>query len=321
MAGEAVLYLLLDTSYLRSVSFSDPDFRRLLQFSKDGMIRILVPYIVWEERRTQLADAILGKVRKLRAGIEELNAPWMGGLITEGPVYLTAGLWTDSEIVARSKEVMARLAEESRIEIVPIGGDHAGRAWTRYFEVDLPFDPTQEDRLLRRRDIPDSWIFETAIDLVKKHGKLSAVCRDARLSEALTSLGITTLKATRDALDVVEALGSATRPEASPADGRTSAGVDELDSALARANEQARELQRKILGYVGFLRNPSKGQLARLLSLGGYAPDTVQNLAERLALDGLIEDTGNHYIPRNKEVCALAAPLVESEIIKLLATE
>jgi hypothetical protein len=326
MADAVVLHLLMDTSYVRSVSFSDPDFRRLLQFSKDGVIRILVPHIVWEERRTQLVDAILVKVRKLRVEIEELKAPWMGGLVADGPVYPTTSLWPDSEIVARSKEVMAAIAEESKIKIVPIGADHADRAWTRYFDADLPFDRVQQDRSLRRKDIPDSWIFEAAIDLIKEHGKLSAVCRDGRLSGALTSLGITVLGETQDALDAVSAALSrsaaqrteSTAPELTPAERPGVAGGDEVDSVLARANEGLQELQKKILGYVGFLNNPSKGELVDLLSSVGYPVDTVQNAAERLVLNGLIEDTGNHYIPRNREVCALAAPLVESEIIKLL---
>jgi hypothetical protein len=73
MANDIVLHLLIDTSFLRKVSLSDPDFRKLLRYSQEDTIKIFVPHIVWEERRTQMAERTLSRLRQVRDGIEALN--------------------------------------------------------------------------------------------------------------------------------------------------------------------------------------------------------------------------------------------------------
>jgi hypothetical protein len=81
---------------------------------------------------------------------------------------------------------------------------------------------------------------------------------------------------------------------------------------------QFKDLDTKILGYVGYLETPSKDQLFNLLSRSGVSIEIARNAAERLAIAGLITDTGNHYLPGNKEATGLAAASIEPEIIKLL---
>lgn len=83
MADAKAINLLLDTSYLREVGFGNPDFQKLLRFSKESAIRIFIPYIVWEERRTQFAESVYTNVRSLRAGVEALKAPSIGGIVIE----------------------------------------------------------------------------------------------------------------------------------------------------------------------------------------------------------------------------------------------
>jgi hypothetical protein len=63
MADKKPLHLLIDTSYLRRAGFGDPDFRLLLHFSKTDRLKIFVPHIVWEERRTQLLEKAFGKIK------------------------------------------------------------------------------------------------------------------------------------------------------------------------------------------------------------------------------------------------------------------
>ena len=239
---------------------------------------------------------------------------------------LTLSVWPDSEIDTKSKAAMARFAAENKIEIVAVASDHAERAWTRYFNVAPPFNPAEE-RKNRRKDIPDAWIFETAIDLRQEHAELFALCSDGKLSKAMASIGIKVFKETQQVLDLIDKppapepaakAGEVAIATQAPAEATVEGAEGRLDAVLADAAERFKGLDTKILGYVGYLGSPSKDQLFGLLSQSGVSPDVAHNVAERLAIEGLIEDTGNHYLPTNREACTLAAPLVEFEIIKLL---
>ena len=91
-----------------------------------------------------------------------------------------------------------------------------------------------------------------------------------------------------------------------------------LDLALAGAQEPFKHLDKKILGYVGYLGTPSKDQLFDLLARSEIPVEIAKNVVERLVIAGLIMDTGNHYISRNKAASDFAAISVEPDIIKLL---
>lgn len=73
MSDQKITFLLIDTSYLRAVSFSDPDFRKLPQRSKEDVLKIFIPHIVREERRTQFREVAYDKVRKLRQQFDGLK--------------------------------------------------------------------------------------------------------------------------------------------------------------------------------------------------------------------------------------------------------
>ena len=92
----------------------------------------------------------------------------------------------------------------------------------------------------------------------------------------------------------------------------------ELDLMLAGAREPFKDLDTKILGYVGYLGTPSKAQLFALLSKSGVSVEIAKNVTERLAIAGVITDTGNHYLSKNKVASDLAATSIEPEIIQLL---
>ena len=68
------VFILVDTSFLRSVSFGDPDFRKLLEYSKNQVVKIFVPHIAWEERRTQFLEKACEKVGKVTTAFTKLEA-------------------------------------------------------------------------------------------------------------------------------------------------------------------------------------------------------------------------------------------------------
>jgi hypothetical protein len=219
---------------------------------------------------------------------------------------------------------MDGFAAENKLVIIAIGDDHAERSWTRYFKAELPFNPDKE-RENRRKDIPDCWIFECAIDLLKDYPDLHALCRDDNLTAALNSKGITVFKEAQRIVDIVDAALAATPVSKEPEVATATKSIqsdrdDRLDTVLATTRERFRDIDAKVLGYVGYFEVMSKDQLLSLLSQAGVPPDHARNAAERLAIEGLIKDTGNHYLPGNKEACDLAASRVEAEIIKLLGS-
>lgn len=224
---------------------------------------------------------------------------------------------------------MEDFATDNRIVIVPPAHDHADRAWERYFDVAPPFNRAVVEREKRRKDIPDSWIFEVAIDLYGKHPGLLALCLDGGLSDAMKSLGI---QVYTEASQVIDEIDKPLTAEVSPNPTTAQDGVPvsiqekatavitetELDFVLAGAREPFKNLDTKVLGYVSYLGAPSKDQLFALLSKSGVSGEIAKNVTERLVIAGIIMDTGNHYLSRNKEASDLAATSVEPEIIQLL---
>lgn len=320
------LQVFLDTSYLRKGGFNDPDFRKLLEHSKKGELKVFVSHIAWEELRTQLLENATANVLKVQKEFDALKAILPSNFILSGLAAPALTLWNKIEIVARSHDAMTAFAKENKIEIVPLAPDHGPRTWERYFDIGVPFNP-DEKRENRRKDIPDAWILEAAIDVNAKHPGLLALCLDGRLSDALKAASVRVFKETQGVLDEIEA-ALAPQPMVEvqeapgivpPVDIAIEAGVDRaLTATLTMVQEQFRGIDGKVLGYVAYLDSPTKDQLLQLLSRSGTAVDVARNVAERLAIAGLITDTGNHYLLANKEAGDLAAKSVEAEIIKLL---
>lgn len=327
--NKKTFHLLLDTSYLREVGLNDPDFRKLLEFSKSNVLKVFVPHIAWEERRTQYLDKAYAKVLKVQTEFEALQTMLPGNFILEGLAPPALTIWKKTEIDAKSREVMAAFAEDNKIEIVPLAPEHGERAWRRYFDVGTPFNRDQE-RENRRKDIPDSWILEAAIDVKARYPGLLALCRDKNLSDALQTADIRICRNTQEVLDEIEAALSPepvaqivqTREAGQAVDTVEDTRVDrKLSVVLSEAQEQFRDLDGKILGYVAYLGSPTKDQLFDLLSRSGISVESAKNVAERLAIAGVITDTGNHYLVAKKDAGELAANLVEAGIIKLLENE
>ncbi|MDQ3774952.1 MAG: hypothetical protein M3461_11625 [Pseudomonadota bacterium] len=223
---------------------------------------------------------------------------------------------------------MTAFAKDNHITVVPLGADHADRAWRRYFEIGLPFNPTITDRAKRRKDIPDSWILEAAIDVKRAHSSLIALCIDQRFADALAQvLNIPVFRTTQEALDHID--GTAQAPKVMKSVKTRDAayvppkkGQVQPDGALAaaftEAESQFRTVGTTIIGLVFHLGSPTKEQVYTILERSGIPTAVSKNVAEQLALGKIILDTGHHYVPGNKEAGAQAKVAVEPEIIQLI---
>jgi hypothetical protein len=91
-----------------------------------------------------------------------------------------------------------------------------------------------------------------------------------------------------------------------------------IGSRLGDAQQTVRAQEQRVFGYIAYLGDASKAQLFAALEQSGLAPAVAHNIAERLALVGLVQDTGHHYIVSDRELALAAASLVETDIIALL---
>lgn len=320
-----------DTSAIREAGFNDPDCQKLLTYSKSNDVRLFVSHIAWQELRTQFLQSAWSEVLKLRRQFDTVQRRQPTSLILQGLRSPVIDLWDESEVQARSHAAMDEFARDNRITIVPMSDDHADRAWHRYFEASPPFNPEVTDREKRRRDIPDSWILEAAIDVKRDHSSLIAVCNDGNLAVALEK--VLDIRVFRTVAEVIEHLDGSVQPVkiVKSVKTRDSTYVPpaevavQADGALAavftEAELQFRNVATKVIGLVSYLDSPTKDQLYALLERSGIPLAIGKNVAEQLALAKTIQDTGHHYIPGNKEAGAQATAAVEPEIIRLVTGE
>lgn len=311
-------HVLVDTNALWNLRH--PDFQKIVQFSRERRFKLVVPHIVWEERRTQLLEKETKEVLALQAAYEKVQHRSPGSMLSQ-MILAPLPLWGIAQMIEASKAHMAELAQSNNIEVIPLDPNHAERAWNRYFDVNIPFK-REEAREHRRRDIPDSWIFEAAIDLYHQGEGLVALCRDAKLQRCFESISVKVFSEAEDLVVFLEA-----EEKDQPASDENPAGSQPAETpkeglALSALMESAQTMslsaERTILGVVGYLKIVPKTDLNVMMTSLGLATSIVRNAAERLAINGLIQDTGHTYIPKNRQACDLAAAEVEPLMIKLL---
>jgi hypothetical protein len=115
--------------------------------------------------------------------------------------------------------------------------------------------------------------------------------------------------------------GSPLRPagEEVPPSGSIRQETDLVARRMVTALEAVQEQERRVLGYIAYFGDASKPQLFDALAQSGVPPALALNIAERLSLVGLVQDTGHHYIVHDRDLAQASASLVEADIITLLS--
>jgi hypothetical protein len=91
-----------------------------------------------------------------------------------------------------------------------------------------------------------------------------------------------------------------------------------LEDALHMLSDQFGPLEKMAFGFVSYLKRSGKRQIVDLLVQAGANADAARNVLERLALAGLIRDTGNNYLASDGRAAEKAAELMEPEMIRLM---
>ncbi|WP_457447142.1 PIN domain-containing protein [Roseateles sp. P5_E4] len=304
-------HIIFDTSLLRQTPFGHPNFARLLRRVQQGVAKLYIPLIVLEERRTQLLDDYDEVMVAVRSKLGELKRGSLG-MICDGIVNPDLRVPSRADLDRHSVEVLRAYLAANKIEVLPFTGEHGDRAWARYFNVSPPFNG-EEKREKRRRDIPDSWILEAALDIKAKAGRHIVLVRDGKLEGALRDDGFEIWKdielldaAIEEATAVVPIRGRPLAVAAVPLDQLRSKRFENLD--------------RIVLGMIDAWETPVKDELFSRLEALGIPRDFAEHEAKTLQLSGMLQDIGNRYLPMNPETARLAAedPLVQDLLVKSL---
>lgn len=327
-----VPHIVVDTQILlrAGLGITDPDVRKLLMLSGQGRIRFSIPYLVWEERRTQLLETASEKFKRLQETFDSVRTHIASSIAMKDvlpPKLITTTL---AELDAKSIEAMNAFAVEFKLDIRPIEDDHAHRSWKRYFSSGLPFNP-REARQDRRKDIPDAWIFESILDMHRTSPDLVALCDDNKMIGALEDAGITVFRSAKDYLTKLEedqattaagnqppAIEKAATPVAAPGPAVEIRDGTELENILNRKNREFMAFEAKVLGFIGVLGSTERPELYKLLLKSGLNSIVVDNVIQKLILVGLIVEVGEVLLPKDSHVTTLAAQSVEAEVIALM---
>lgn len=316
--------ILIDTNALFPAGelFDHPDFKKLLRYSKTGQINIYISKISWEERRTQILEKVKTNASTLRSTLQKLSQQHSYKIVLQGLPEPKLALWTDEQIEKNSRNAMEQFAQENNITVLPYANDHSERAWKRFFSVDLPFNAEDPERENRRKDLPDAWILEAAVDLLAKEKEVVAIGKDGRLTKALKDIGCKIYPRYQDIIDLVEEAQEVTDVDARAIQAEIDVPIEDAEKIhklLSEAKENIKDIEIKVLGFITFLDQPTKEQLYSILDKKGITRLVAENIAGGLVIANLVKDTGDYYIANDSEVSQLAAKSVEDEIIELMS--
>jgi hypothetical protein len=343
----------VDTSYLSHMPNEQvADWNKLLLHAKKckedlntrPKLEIHIHQVALEEYRTQSRDGLLATIEKTKSSIQSLARAWSGNPVGKSlplPIPFDILDTYNYEIIdSESRKITENFIDHGVVK-VKSEPHHDNLVRENYFAWGAPFDGVtiidradKNHRENRRKHIPDAWIYFAALDMREGAARFLCLCKDGNLTKALKAKNLDVFS---DAAEIWKILnagggssgdgGSSTLPTQPvvPSGGKASVSQQsappvsfDVDRTIQALQDTEKLLQVRILGYVHWFAPISKSDLSNLLQEKGHIARIINNASERLALSGLITDTGNHYIPGNKAVCEQAANSIMSEILEIL---
>jgi hypothetical protein len=216
------MHVLIDSNIYRGDrKRNKPAFRAILRLAKAAKLHLHVPFFVKAEVLSQLQDDVRSEINKVRsAAYEILSLTAEANLKSQADSLVqTVAAMKQNVGVSIAADLQGWIKEAQAIED-PIAPDHGTRVAAAYFAGSPPFGNKKQ-----RTDIPDSFIWEMALDLVQTNGQLIVVSNDGRVHKAA------------DQHSVMEAYKSLEDLLKSPA---CQDAINELDASEAITNNIAR---------------------------------------------------------------------------------
>lgn len=326
-----IFHVIIDTSVLTQAQFRTGRFERLLRRVQQGVIKLYIPEVVLEERRTQLLFDYNKYTEEARAALTKMRRSPLNMLLEGLPLPEAVDLPSRDEVNRNSRAVFLKYLVENRVEVLPFSADHAARAMERYMHGMPPFKPVA-DREQERKHIPDSWILEAALDIKARPGRHCMLVKDGRFSWALQALGFQVFEEV-DSLDAEIETATAVVPinageVAEPAEPmEATAGADAVAKVAAALSpleklrtEAFKDLDVIVIGMNEALRNPDKDSLFGTLENLGIHRAKAELMARTLEMSGALTDTGGRLIPTDTKLAGRLAsePVVRDLLLRMI---
>ena len=268
--------------------------------------------MVLEEQRTRMLADLIAEMERVEAAYAKLQGRGSFGMFTEGLPDPHLVLWKKEEVARHSRLVFDKFLVDNKIEKLEITENHTASAWARYFDVAPPFNP-QERREDRRKDIPDSWILEAALEVKAKRGRHCALVEDGKLKNALAQEGFEIYVDVASLDAEIEKATALVFPLPRPPVA-TKAALDQLRSPAFKDVDVA------ILGVNEALDTPRKDLLFAQLESAGIDRSIAEHEAQTLVLSAVLKDLGSHYVPSDRELArrAMASETVTALLLKMI---
>ncbi|MFH7040789.1 PIN domain-containing protein [Paucibacter sp. JuS9] len=321
-----IFHVILDTSVLRPAQFPSSLFDRLLRRVNQGTMKLYIPEVVLEERRTQMLYEFNAHAEQARGALLKMAESPLSMLLQGIPIPTSVDLPTREDVDRNSRAVFRKYLEDRKVEILPFTPEHARQAFERYMHGMPPFRPAS-DREPERKHIPDSWIFEAALDLKVRPGRHCVLVKDARFEQALQDAGFEVFKridlldqAIEEATAVVpiRPAGPAVDPgTASPTEGELEPALSTLDRLRA---DSFKNFDVVLIGMNEALNNPDKEKLFSTLESLEVDRAKAELMANTLVAWGVFREVGNRLLPTNVQLAQsmAAEPAVRALLMRLI---
>lgn len=195
-----MLDILIDTNiYRKDPNQTGLPFKAIKRLCKASALRLHIPYIVLREFQTQQLEQYRKEIQAALKGISTV----LDRRLSDKVKAQLAGIKTAVEEIMPTVEQdaqdgLVRWAEDAGATLYPMDADDARRAMEAYFTGQLPLKESKS-----RKDIPDAFLFQSALTVLGAVEALYIVSEDGVFGEAAATVkGITVLKSLSEFIEL-----------------------------------------------------------------------------------------------------------------------
>ena len=320
-----IFHVIVDTSVLNQAQFGSARFSKLLRRVRQGVVKLYIPEVVLEGRRTQLLYDYNSNADLARGALLKMSRSPLSMLLEGIPIPGPIDLPSRDDVDRNSRAVFLKYLADNKVEVLPFTAEHAARALDRYMHGKPPFKPA-EKREPERKHIPDSWIFEAALEVKARPGRHCVLVKDDRFQWALQDAGFEVFGEIDPLDQVIEASTAvvpirASGPAAVPEAEDAAAAPIAPQSALEKLRADAfKDMDVIVLGMNEALKNPDKEVF--FASLERLEVDRAKSelMASTLVASGVLIEIGNRLIPTDVPLAhrMAAEPVVRALLLRMI---
>jgi rRNA-processing protein FCF1 len=179
-----VIHVVLDTSiYTSDKTRSDGPFRALTRLTEGEKVQLHVPYVVKQEFVSQRAKEVKKQLKAIREAAKAiLDESTFEGIVGYAEECIESGQTIKANLPQFAEMEFSQWLHNGGATVHPIAAGHGDRAMKDYFVGAKPFKEAKN-----RLDIPDSFIWQTILDLRMEHNPLHVVANDKALYAAASN--------------------------------------------------------------------------------------------------------------------------------------